>query len=161
MTENYIKNILFIGIGGQGIILASDILTEAAFLSGFDVKKSEIHGMSQRGGSVCSDVRYGTKIYSPIIPDGKVDILVALEPDEIERYKNHLAPNAKIIQADEKLKAELPHPKTLNIAMLGMISRELDNDINKENWLKAMSNKIKEKMIDVNTKAFELGRKLM
>lgn len=74
-----ITNILLVGVGGQGILLASEILAEAAMLAGFDVKKSEIHGMSQRGGSVVSHVRYGTEVYSPIVPEGEGDILFGFE----------------------------------------------------------------------------------
>lgn len=74
-----ITNVTLVGVGGQGILLTSDILARAAALSGFDVKKSEIHGMSQRGGSVSSQVRFGAAVHSPIIPDGESDFLVAFE----------------------------------------------------------------------------------
>ena len=74
-----ITNILLVGVGGQGILLASEILSEAAMLAGFDVKKSEIHGMSQRGGSVVSHVRYGSEVFSPIVPEGEGDILFGFE----------------------------------------------------------------------------------
>ena len=74
-----ITNILLVGVGGQGILLASEILSEAAMLAGFDVKKSEIHGMSQRGGSVVSHVRYGQEVFSPIVPEGEGDILFGFE----------------------------------------------------------------------------------
>jgi indolepyruvate ferredoxin oxidoreductase, beta subunit len=69
--KNNTTNILIAGVGGQGILLASEILSEALMLAGFDVKKNEIHGMSQRGGSVVSHIRFGAKVYSPIIPDGE------------------------------------------------------------------------------------------
>ncbi len=72
-----ITNVLLIGVGGQGIILASDVLSQVAMDSGLDAKKSEVHGMSQRGGSVSSHVRFGEKVWSPIIPEGQVDILLA------------------------------------------------------------------------------------
>lgn len=74
-----ITNVTLVGVGGQGILLTSDILARAAAISGFDVKKSEIHGMSQRGGSVSSQVRFGAAVHSPIIPDGESDFLVAFE----------------------------------------------------------------------------------
>ncbi|MGI5869964.1 MAG: indolepyruvate oxidoreductase subunit beta [Kiritimatiellia bacterium] len=74
-----ITNVTLVGVGGQGIILTSDILARAAALSGFDVRKSEIHGMSQRGGSVSSQVRFGKTVHSPIVPDGETDFLVAFE----------------------------------------------------------------------------------
>ena len=77
--SNATKNILMAGVGGQGVILASEIVSEAVMLAGFDVKKSEVHGMAQRGGSVTSHVRFGEKVYSPIIRDGSVDILFSFE----------------------------------------------------------------------------------
>lgn len=81
-----ITNILLVGVGGQGILLASEILSEAFMLAGFDVKKSEIHGMSQRGGSVVSHVRYGKEVHSPIVPEGEGDILFGFELMETYRY---------------------------------------------------------------------------
>jgi len=75
-----VTNVVLAGLGGQGVIKASDILAEAALRAGLDVKKSEIHGMSQRGGSVTSDVRFGPKVLSPMVPAGEADFLVVLEP---------------------------------------------------------------------------------
>ena len=83
---NEVHNILMVGVGGQGIILASDILSHAAMLSGYDVKKSEIHGMSQRGGSVFSHIRYGEQVFSPVIPDGEAHVLLSLEEMETLRW---------------------------------------------------------------------------
>ena len=80
------KNILIVGVGGQGTILASNIVTGAAVIEGYDAKKSEIHGMSQRGGSVFSHVRYGDKIYSPVVPAGGAEILLSLEMMEPARW---------------------------------------------------------------------------
>ena len=77
-----VTSIVLAGLGGQGVIRASDIFTMVAFKSGLDVKKSEIHGMSQRGGSVTSDVRIGDEVFSPIIPAGKADYLIVLAEDE-------------------------------------------------------------------------------
>ena len=79
MKNGKVTNVMFAGIGGQGIIRASDMLTEAAFRMGCDVKKSELHGMSQRGGSVSSDVRFGKKVFSPMIPRGEADFLIQEE----------------------------------------------------------------------------------
>ncbi len=76
---NQVTNILISGVGGQGILLASEILSEVLMLAGFDVKKNEIHGMSQRGGSVVSHIRYGKKVYSSIIPEGQADVLLGFE----------------------------------------------------------------------------------
>lgn len=92
-----ITNILLAGVGGQGILLASEILAEACMLSGFDVKKSEIHGMSQRGGSVVSHVRFGKEVFSPVVPEGEGDILFGFELLETYRYLNLLHPGAKVI----------------------------------------------------------------
>ena len=81
-----ITNILLAGVGGQGILLASEVLSECLMQAGFDVKKSEIHGMSQRGGSVVSHVRFGKEVFSPIIPEGEGDILLGFEIMETYRY---------------------------------------------------------------------------
>jgi|ERR1039457_514162 indolepyruvate ferredoxin oxidoreductase beta subunit len=95
-----ITNILLVGVGGQGILLASEILSETFMLAGFDVKKSEIHGMSQRGGSVVSHVRFGNKVFSPIIPEGEGDILFGFEIMETCRYLPLLKKNASVIAND-------------------------------------------------------------
>ncbi|MDX5399902.1 MAG: indolepyruvate oxidoreductase subunit beta [Actinomycetes bacterium] len=87
-------NVLMVGVGGQGVVLASDILAEAALASGFDVKKSEIHGMSQRGGAVFSHVRYGERVHSPMIPRGEADVLYALERMELLRWAAWARPGA-------------------------------------------------------------------
>ncbi|PLY01491.1 MAG: indolepyruvate oxidoreductase subunit beta [Desulfuromonas sp.] len=92
-----VTNILLAGVGGQGILLASEVLSEVTLLAGFDVKKNEIHGMSQRGGSVVSHVRYGDKVYSSIIPEGEVDILFSFEMLETRRYLPLLRAGGKVI----------------------------------------------------------------
>jgi indolepyruvate ferredoxin oxidoreductase beta subunit len=79
-------NLLFVGVGGQGVLLASDIMAEVAFRAGFDVKKSEVHGMSQRGGSVFSHLRFGERVYSPLIPQGEADFLISFEEMETLRW---------------------------------------------------------------------------
>jgi indolepyruvate ferredoxin oxidoreductase beta subunit len=91
------KSILLVGVGGQGTILASKLLTMGLMESGYDVKMSEIHGMSQRGGSVSSQVRYGKQVYSPVIEIGGADILVSFEKMEALRWLNYLKPEGKII----------------------------------------------------------------
>lgn len=90
-------NVTLVGVGGQGILLTSDILARAAANSGFDVKKSEIHGMSQRGGSVSSQVRFGDAVFSPIIPDGESDVLVSFEKLEAIRCFPMLRANGKAL----------------------------------------------------------------
>ena len=85
-----IKNLLLVGVGGQGVILASEIIVAAAHHAGMDVKKSEVHGMSQRGGVVSSHVRYGEKVYSPLIESGQADVILAFEAAEALRFTHEL-----------------------------------------------------------------------
>lgn len=92
-----IKNILFSGVGGQGILLASELTAFALLASGFDVKKSEVHGMAQRGGSVTAQLRYGTKVYSPLIDPGCADVQMAFEMMEAVRYLPYLHPGSTVI----------------------------------------------------------------
>jgi indolepyruvate ferredoxin oxidoreductase beta subunit len=92
-----IKNILVVGVGGQGVIMASDILADVALAQGFAAKKSEIHGMSQRGGIVSSHVRYGESVHASLIRKGQADILMAFELAEAVRWLDFLAPEGKII----------------------------------------------------------------
>ncbi len=98
-----VTNILLAGVGGQGILLASEVLAEVLMLAGHDVKKNEIHGMSQRGGSVTSHVRYGEQVFSPIIPDGEVDILFGFELLETCRYMPLLRGDGRIIANDLRI----------------------------------------------------------
>lgn len=96
-------NVTLVGVGGQGILLTSEILARTAALAGLDVKKSEIHGMSQRGGSVSSQVRFGDCVYSPIIPDGETDILVSFEQLEAIRCSGMLKPEGKAVIDTRKI----------------------------------------------------------
>lgn len=86
MTDNNVTNILMAGVGGQGTLLASEILSEVLMQAGYDVKKAEVHGMAQRGGSVVSHVRFGKKVCSSIIPEGEADVLFGFELLETYRY---------------------------------------------------------------------------
>jgi indolepyruvate ferredoxin oxidoreductase beta subunit len=108
--KDKVTNILISGVGGQGILLASEILSEVLMLAGYDVKKSEIHGMAQRGGSVVSHIRYGAKVFSSIIPEGQGDILLGFELLETYRYLPLLRQGAKVVANDLKI---LPPPVTL------------------------------------------------
>lgn len=90
------QSILLVGVGGQGTILASKLLTIGLMEAGYDVKMSEIHGMSQRGGSVSSHVRYGKKVSSPVIEKGGADVLVAFEKMEGLRWLDHLNPKERL-----------------------------------------------------------------
>ena len=93
-------NVSLVGVGGQGIILTADLLAKAAALAGLDVKKSEIHGMAQRGGSVSSQVRFGDGVASPIIQEGKTDILVSFDKLEAVRSAHLLAPGGVAVVND-------------------------------------------------------------
>ena len=98
-----VKNILLVGVGGQGTILASKILSIGLVGAGYDVKMSEVHGMAQRGGSVTTQVRYGEKVFSPIIGLGEADILVAFEAMEALRWLEYLKPEGKAVVNDYRI----------------------------------------------------------
>ncbi len=90
-------NLILCGVGGQGVLLASEVLAQAALRAGFDVKKSEVHGMAQRGGSVVTHVRYGERVYSPLVPEGKADAVLALEELEAMRCAHMVKPEGWMI----------------------------------------------------------------
>jgi indolepyruvate ferredoxin oxidoreductase, beta subunit len=98
-----ITNVLFVGVGGQGVIVASQILGEVLLKAGFDVKRSEVHGMAQRGGSVVSQVRFGTKVFSPLIKKGEGDFLVSFEMLETLRYLDYLKPRSFVLVNNQKI----------------------------------------------------------
>lgn len=108
--SNATKSILLAGVGGQGILRASDILCLAFMATGLDVKKSEVHGMAQRGGCVTSHVRYGMKVYSPIARKGEVDILLSFEKLETLRYLDYLKENGIVMINDEEI-----NPPSVNL----------------------------------------------
>ena len=114
-----ITNILVAGVGGQGVILASDVMSEVFMESGYDIKKSEVHGMAMRGGIVTSHFRFGKKVYSPLIKEGEVDILFAFEQLEGLRWINHLKHDGKIVMNDHKINppavnlGEVEYPKDI------------------------------------------------
>ncbi len=151
-----ITNIRMAGLGGQGIIRASDILAEVAFRSGVDVKKSELHGMSQRGGSVSSDVRFGPRVYSPMIPKGGADYLIIVSPDQVENNLPALKPGGVLIKSDAIPETELPNKKTLNLALLGVLSKHLP--FSEELWLSTIEESFEPSFYAANEKAFKLGR---
>ena len=101
--DNKVTNILLVGVGGQGIILASEVMADVFLEAGFDVKKSEVHGMAQRGGSVSTHVRFGAKVFSPLIKEGEVDIFIAFEELEALRYLHFLGPKPAIILNEQRL----------------------------------------------------------
>jgi|MTBAKSStandDraft_1061840.scaffolds.fasta_scaffold87352_1 indolepyruvate ferredoxin oxidoreductase beta subunit len=98
-----VKNILLVGVGGQGVLTASEILSEALMLEGFDVKKAEVHGMSQRGGSVNSHLRYGEKVFSPLIEEGEADMIFSFELVEAMRFSKYLKEGGFIVCSNEKI----------------------------------------------------------
>ncbi len=156
MSDSPVTNIVFGGLGGQGVLKASDILADAAVRAGFDVKKSELHGMSQRGGSVSSDVRFGARVLSPMVPAGEADFLVILTPDQVEPNRHVLREGGGLILPDAVSADLLFNRKSLNVALLGVLSRHLP--IAEEHWLAALRANLAEKLHDANEQAFSLGR---
>jgi indolepyruvate ferredoxin oxidoreductase beta subunit len=191
MSEK-VTNVLIVGVGGQGILLASEVLSEVALISGLDVKKSEVHGMSQRGGAVNSHVRFGPKVHSPIIPSGQADFVVALEKLEGLRAVDQLADGGKLLVNDFRLDpatvttGNLTYPedaigslrgmldsrvvaldgpslsveagdlRTMNTVMLGALSNLLE--FTSGQWSEAMERHIRPKLLEINVKAFGLGK---
>ncbi len=152
-----VTNITVAGLGGQGVLKITDILAEVLFDAGFDVKKSEVHGMSQRGGSVSSEVRFGKKVYSPMVPEGESDYLVILEPTQLDVNLGKLKPGGVLIKPEDAPLAELTNPKAANILMLGMLSKCFD--LPEALWLKHIHRNLPEKLHEINDAAFRLGRR--
>ncbi len=185
------KNIMIVGVGGQGTLLASKLLGKMLLSAGFDVKVSEVHGMSQRGGSVVTYVRYGEKVYSPIIDKGEADVILSFELLEAARWMEYLKKDGTIITNTRQIDpmpvlagtAEYPSElvskmkdkgvkvdafdcmalaeeagssKAVNLVLLGRISNHFDFSENE--WLKTIETSVPEKFIEINKKAFLLGR---
>jgi indolepyruvate ferredoxin oxidoreductase beta subunit len=108
--ENKVKSLLLAGVGGQGILLASDIICKVMMDKGYDVKKSEVHGMAQRGGCVTSHVRYGKKVYSPLARKGDIDMIVSFEKLESLRYLDYLKSGGMVLVNDEEI-----YPPSVNL----------------------------------------------
>jgi indolepyruvate ferredoxin oxidoreductase beta subunit len=151
-----VVNVVFAGLGGQGVIKASDVLADAAFRAGHDVKKAEIHGMSQRGGSVTSDVRFGPEVHSPMVPDGQADFLVVLAPTQVENNLHQLRGGGVLLPPDLVPEATLRNKRSLNVALLGALSTHLS--IAEEHWRAALLGALPERLHQVNLEAFEAGR---
>ena len=185
------KNIMIVGVGGQGSLLASKLLGRLLLTRGYDIKVSEVHGMSQRGGSVVTYVRFGDKVYSPIVDKGEADFIVSFELLEAARYTEDLKPGGKIITSTQQINpmpvitgaAQYPQhleqtmkasgidvdafdalslaeqagsPKAVNLVLMGRLSRYFD--FTEEEWLEAIGQSVPEKFLELNRKAFSLGR---
>jgi indolepyruvate ferredoxin oxidoreductase beta subunit len=149
-------NVVIAGLGGQGVLKASGILADVAFSAGLDVKKSELHGMSQRGGSVSSDVRFGEHVFSPMVPEGEADFLLVLAPDQIAVNRAALGPAGILIEPSQIDESALPNKKSINVALLGVLSRHLNFPV--EAWTAALRRNLPEKLHEVNLQSFYLGR---
>ncbi len=185
------KNVMIVGVGGQGSLLASKLLGHLLLEEGYDVKVSEVHGMSQRGGSVVTYVRYGDKVYSPVIDKGEADFIVSFELLEAARWMEYLKPDGKIVVNTQRIDpmpvitgaAEYPQglvemmeaagvhvdaldalglaeqagtAKATNIVLMGRLSKYFD--FPDEVWQEALSACVPAKFLEMNRKAFELGR---
>jgi indolepyruvate ferredoxin oxidoreductase beta subunit len=188
---NEVKNIMIVGVGGQGALLASKTLGQVLLDSGFDVKVSEVHGMSQRGGSVVTYVRYGKKVYSPIVDKEQADFIVSFEMLEAARYTEYLKTDGQIVvntqnidpmpvitgaaeyptNLQEKIQAanikidaldcltlaeQAGTSKAVNIVLMGRLSKYMDFPL--ETWLQAIEKLVKPQFLEINKKAFLLGR---
>jgi indolepyruvate ferredoxin oxidoreductase, beta subunit len=149
-------NVVVAGLGGQGVLKASDILADVAFSAGLDVKKSEVHGMSQRGGSISSDVRFGERVFSPMVPEGEADFLLVFAPDQIAVNQTALAPGGILIEPAQIDASALPNKKSLNVALLGVLSRHLPFSV--EAWTASIKRNLREKLWEANLQSFAIGR---
>jgi indolepyruvate ferredoxin oxidoreductase beta subunit len=151
-----VTNIVVAGLGGQGVLKGTDILADVALSAGYDVKKSEIKGMSQRGGSVTGDVRFGHTVFSPMVPGGEADFLLVLEPTQVEPHRHMLRPDGVLITPDAVQADQLPNKKTLNMALLGALSAHLP--MAEEQWLASLRAGFAETFFEGNRTAFLIGR---
>ena len=178
-------DVLIVGVGGQGTLLASRVLGKYALEKGYDVKLSEVHGMAQRGGSVMTYVRIGSKIASPIIDEGGADFILAFEKLEALRYAHYLKPDGRVLYSTQEIMpmpvvtgaAEYPqgieallpgtgvdalalaleagNAKAANSVMLGALCKKMGLD--RQAFEEALLASIPQKTIEMNKKAFELG----
>lgn len=156
MIEQVI-NVVVAGLGGQGVIKASDILADVAFRAGMDVKKAEVHGMSQRGGSVRTDVRFGRNVFSPMVPDGAAHFLIVLALDQVEHNRHVLAASGVLITPADIVLEDLTNRKCANVALLGVLSRHLA--FSEPLWREALAANLPAHLLEANLQAFVAGRK--
>ena len=152
-----ITNIIAAGLGGQGVLKITDILADVIFSAGLDVKKSEVHGMSQRGGSVSSEVRFGSKVNSPMVPAGEGDILVVLDSSQLEVARPVLKADGIVITPEDVPTDKLVTPKALNVMLLGALSAKLEQ-FPEDLFLAALKRAFPEKLHEANEAMFKLGR---
>lgn len=150
-------NIRIAGLGGMGVLKATLILGEVLFQEGYDVKKAEVHGMAQRGGSVSSDVRFGKAVKSPMIPAGKIDVLLSLEPEWSDEHIRDVRKGGIVISPKDFDLEKLKNAKSLNVAALGALSLHMPR-IPYKKWIKVLQNSFPEKLWESNEIAFKVGR---
>jgi indolepyruvate ferredoxin oxidoreductase beta subunit len=151
-----VVNVVVAGLGGQGVLKASGILADAAFRAGLDVKKSEIHGMSQRGGSVSSDARFGDRVFSPMVPAGEADFLVVLAASQIEVARPALKAGGVLVHPGLVDETRLANKRSLNVALLGALARHLN--LAENLWHAAIEAALPEKLHAANLQAFAIGK---
>ena len=164
------KNIMIVGVGGQGTLLTSRILGGLAIASGYDVKLSEVHGMAQRGGSVVTFVRYGEKVAEPIVEEGQADVIIndwRIDPMPVvigaAEYPENIIEDLKkdhkvyTVNATEEAK-KLENSRVFNLVVLGIAAQHMD--FTKEQWYQVIENTVPPKTIDINKKAFDVGYNL-
>ncbi len=158
MGKKSVTNVVFVGLGGQGVICVSDILADAMFHGGWDVKKAEVHGMSQRGGVVTTDVRFGRDVLSPMVPPGEADFVVLLSLESLPRATPLIRPNTGRILDTSAIEVDrLPHRRCLNVALLGALAEHLSQATGA--WEAAIRRAFRPALHDVNLMAFSLGRR--
>ena len=155
-NKTRVTSIVIAGLGGQGVLKASDIVADVAFRAGLDVKKSEVHGMSQRGGSVSSDVRFGEIVYSPMVPRGEAHYLVVLSADQVEPNRWQLSAEGKLISPAAIPENSLRDKRSLNVALLGLLSVSLPFPVSA--WHETLRANLAEKLHATNLQAFAIGR---
>ena len=156
-------NVLIVGVGGQGTLLASKLLGNAMTKSGHDVKVSEIHGMSQRAGSVVTYVRFGPKVYSPVIERGSADIMVSFEKLEAARFLPYLKKSGYVTGGSRgigkaialKYAEKAGSTKSVNVVLMGCLAKILGNQ--KDVWIESIKDSVSKEFIELNINAFILG----
>lgn len=150
-------NVLIAGVGGQGVLRASQVLSDALVRHGYDVKQSEVHGMSQRGGSVVSEVRFGEEVRSPLMPHSEADYILALDDVEGIRAQPRLRPETgKLMGVPAGLQSALSDPRDKNMAALGRLSRHLT--LSAQTWCDSVRHCMPPRTLENNLAAFEAGR---